>query len=111
VSGAVDVIGPTDFAHWLSPLGLNVMTGARMSPAEARLASPLRRLDGNQAPQLLQCGLADPITTYEQCTRYVRAARRGNPDTTLHTMINLHAQGGADRDRARAWVQARWPAR
>ena len=38
VSGAVDVIGPTDFAHWLSPLGLNVILGARMSAAEMRSA-------------------------------------------------------------------------
>jgi len=111
VSGAVNLIGPTDFASWLSPIGLQVMLAAHMSAVEKRSASPLRRLNGMQTPQLLQCGLADPVTTYEQCSRYVSAARRGNPDTTLQTMINAHSQSPADRDRARAWVQARWPAR
>jgi acetyl esterase/lipase len=111
VSGAVDLLGPTDFTSWLSPIGMEVMLAVHMSGAEKRAASPLRRLNGRQTPQLLQCGLLDPVTTYDQCTRYVSAARRGNPDTTLHTLVSVHVQSTADRDRARAWVQARWPAR
>lgn len=110
VDGGVDVFGPTNFVRWLSPVGLNVMLAAHMSKAEKVSASPYSRLNGMQAPQLLQCGLLDPVTTYEQCTNYVVAARRGNRDTTLHTMLNAHAQWPSDRARARAWVQARWPA-
>ncbi len=82
---------------------------ANMSEAEKQSASPYWRLLGQQTPQLLQCGLVDPITTYDQCTRYTTLAQQGNPDTTLQAMLNAHAQWPADRDRPRAWVQARWP--
>jgi hypothetical protein len=54
-------------------------------------------------------GLLEPITTFDQCTRYTSRARQGNPDTTLQAMLNAHAHWPADRDRARAWLQARWP--
>ncbi len=109
VNGAVDLMGPTDFTRWLSPVGLVVMANAQMSASERRSASPQWRLNGAQTPQLLQCGLLDPVTTYDQCSRYVSSARLGNPDTTLQTLVNAHGQWPADRDRARAWVQARWP--
>jgi pimeloyl-ACP methyl ester carboxylesterase len=110
VDGGVDVIGPTDFTRWYSPVGIEMMLVLGMTGAEKRSASPYWRLDGRQAPQLLQCGLADPITTYDQCTTYTTRARIRNPDTTLQTMVNAHGQWVGDRDRARAWVQARWPA-
>lgn len=109
VDGGVNVVGPTDFTTWVSPVGLAIMLLANMSEAEKQSASPYWRLHGQQTPQLLQCGLVDPITTYDQCTRYTTLAQQGNPDTTLQAMLNAHAQWPADRDRARAWVQARWP--
>ena len=109
VDGGVNIVGPTDFTTWLSPAGLAIMLLANMSEAEKRSASPYWRLNGLQTPQLLQCGLPDPITTYDQCTRYAAAAQQGNPDTSLQAMLNAHAQWPGDRDRARAWVQARWP--
>jgi acetyl esterase/lipase len=110
VDGAVDVLGPTDFVRWISPVGMYIMLAAHMTEAEKRSASPLRRLNGRQTPQLLQCGLADPLTTFDQCSRYVDRAARGNPDTTMQLMPNAHGQWGTDRDHARTWVQARWPA-
>ena len=111
VDGAVDAFGPTDFTTWLSPIGLTIMSAVHMSGAEKRSASPYLRLNGLQTPQLLQCGLADPVTGYGQCARYAAAARRGNPDTTLQPTLNAHGQWPGDRRRAREWVQARWPAR
>jgi acetyl esterase/lipase len=110
VDGGVNVIGPTDFTRWLSPVGTYDMLAAHMTAAEKRSASPYWRLHGLQTPQLIQCGLADPVTTYDQCTRYASAARGANADTTLQSMIDAHAQSAAERDHARAWVQARWPA-
>jgi acetyl esterase/lipase len=110
VDGAVDVLGPTDFVRWISPVGRYIKLAAHMTEAEKRSASPLRRLNGQQTPQLLQCGVADPLTTFDQCSRYVDRAARGNPDTTMQLMPNAHGQWGADRDHARRWVQARWPA-
>jgi acetyl esterase/lipase len=110
VDGAVDVSGPTNFARWLSPLGQEIMLAIHMSAAEKVSASPLRRLNGDQSPQLVQCGLLDPVTSYDQCTSYVSAAKRGNRDTTLEPMINAHGQWSTDRGRAMRWVQARWPA-
>ncbi|MEA2221360.1 MAG: hypothetical protein QOJ35_3986 [Solirubrobacteraceae bacterium] len=110
VDGAIDVVGPTDFTRWVSPVGIAIMLTLGMSEAEKRSASPAWRLNGLQTPQLLQCGLVDPITTYDQCTRYVSLARSGNTDTTLQTMVNAHGQWDGDGDLARAWLQARWPA-
>ena len=110
VDGGVNVIGPTDFTTWVSPVGLLIMLLANMSQAEKVSASPYWRLNGDQTPQLLQCGLLDPVTTYDQCPRYTTRAAQGNPDTMLQSMLNAHAQWPADRDRARLWVQARWPA-
>ncbi len=109
VDGAVDVIGPTDFTRWDSLAGAVIMLAAKMSSAEKLSASPYWRLAGHQSPQLLQCGRLDPVTPYDQCTRYVARAAAGNPDTTLQSMLNAHSQWPADRDRAREWVQARWP--
>lgn len=110
VDGGVDVIGPTNFTTWLSPAGQVIMLLANMTPAEKVSASPYYRLNGQQTPQLLQCGILDVITTYDQCTSYRTQAALGNPDTTLQAMLNSHAQWPSDRDRARAWLQARWPA-
>jgi acetyl esterase/lipase len=110
VDGAVNVNGPTDFTRWVSPVGVVIMLAAQMGAHEQRAASAYWRLNGRQAPQLLQCGWADPVTTYDQCTRYVAKAALGNADTKLHATLNAHSQWLSDRDRARAWVQARWPA-
>jgi pimeloyl-ACP methyl ester carboxylesterase len=110
IDGAVNVAGPTDFTRWVTPVGLVTMLRTGMSNAEKRSASPYWRLNGRQAPQLLQCGLVDPVTTYDQCMRYASQARIRQPDTTLEKMVNLHGQWGGDRVAARAWVQARWPA-
>jgi acetyl esterase/lipase len=110
VDGAVDVIGPTDFTRWSSPAGIAIMIAAKMSEAEKRSASPYWRLNARAAPLLIQCGRLDPITTHDQCVRYTARAVTYNSDTTLQSMLNAHSQWPADRDRARAWVQARWPA-
>lgn len=109
VDGSIDVIGPTNFTTWLSPSGLAIMLLAKMSAAEKVSASPYFRLNARQSPQLLQCGLLDVVTTYDQCTNYTAQAQRGNPDTTLQTMLNTHTQSSADRALARAWIRARWP--
>jgi pimeloyl-ACP methyl ester carboxylesterase len=110
VDGAVDVIGPTDFTTWSTLTGVAIMILANMSEDEKRSASPYLRLTGRQGPQLLQCGTLDVITPVDQCVRYVAKAALGNSDTTLQTMFNSHSQSREDRDRARAWVMARWPA-
>ena len=88
VDGAVNVIGPTDFTTWISPAGLLIINDAHMTAAEKVSASPYFRLDGRSAPQLVQCGLLDLVTTYDQCERYVTRAAAFNPDTTLQRMLN-----------------------
>ena len=110
VDGAVNVIGPTDFTRWDSAAGAVLMLAAKMSSAEKRSASPFWRLGPRAAPQLVQCGKLDVVTPWSQCTRYVARAAGYNPDTSLYAMLNTHDQWPGDRDRARAWVQARWPA-
>ena len=110
VDGAVNALGPTDFTRWSTPFGITFMLLLGMSDAEKMSASPYWRLHGMQTPQLLQCGVLDPLVSYDQCTTYVAKAAAGNPDTTLQAMLNAHAQWPSDRDRARAWLQARWPA-
>jgi len=110
VDGAVNVIGPTDFTRWYSPVGIAIMLAANMSQAEKTSASPYLRLAGQQSPQLLQCGIVDPVTPYDQCTRYVAAASQANTDTQLQSMTNAHGQSVADRARARNWIKERWPA-
>ena len=92
VDGGVDVLGPTNFTTWLSPVGQLVMLLVNMSEAEKVSASPYYRLNGQQTPQLLQCGLLDPLTTYDRCTSYTAQAQQGNPDTTLQAMLNAHAR-------------------
>jgi acetyl esterase/lipase len=111
VDGAVNVLGPTDFTRWGTLLGAYYMLAARMSSAEKRSDSPLWMLAGQQTPQLLQCGRLDYITPWDQCRSYVRRAATANPDTSLQPMLNTHDQSAADRAKARAWVQAHWPAR
>ncbi len=111
VDGAVNVVGPLDFTRWFTPGGQHIMRQLKMGPAEQRLASPFWRLNGKQTPQLIQCGLLDPIVTFDQCSRYVGAAKRRNVDTTLDLMANAHGQWEfPDRLRARKWIQQRWPA-
>lgn len=110
VDGAVNIVGPTDFTRWDSAAGAAIMLAAKMSSAEKRSASPFWRLGRNAAPQLLQCGKLDVVTPWSQCTRFVARAVGFNPDTTLYGMLNSHSQWSGDRDRAREWVQARWPA-
>lgn len=111
VDGGVNVVGPTDFEHWLSPTGMDIMPRIGLHTREQkRAASPLWRLNGQQTAQLVQCGVADPIVNViEQCQRYVNAAKRGNADTRLQIMANAHGQSPADRAVARRWIQARWP--
>lgn len=109
MAGAINVSGPTDFKHWITPSGLDIKHRLRMSAAEQRAVSPLWRLNGRQTATLLQCGLADPLVDYvSQCQRYADAARRGNRDTTLQQTV-AHGQALDDHARARAWIQARWP--
>ncbi len=108
VAGAINVSGPSDFVHWVTPSGLDIKHRLRMSRAEQEAMSPVYRLNGRQTSQLLQCGLADPLVEYTQCTRYVGAARQGNADTTLQQTVS-HGQLLDDHARARAWIQARWP--
>ena len=113
VDGAVNVIGPTDFTRWVTPTAFQIKAQLRMSRAEQYAASPYWRLGtrGRVTAQLIQCGVLDPLVTYEQCLRYAGAAKKRNADTTLQPMLNAHAQWTRpDRDRARAWVQQRWPA-
>lgn len=110
VDGAVNIAGPTDFTRWITPAGLTIMRQIGMTTtAQRRAASPYWRLNGRQTPQLIQCGAADPLVTYDQCARYAAAASRGQPDTRLAPMLNAHAQSSWDRAVARRWIQAHWP--
>lgn len=79
--------------------------------AQKRAASPYWMLNGRQTPQLVQCGLADPLVEWPQCQRYAAAAFKGQPDTRLHSLANGHAQSSRDRAIAREWIAARWPTR
>lgn len=110
IAGAVNIAGPTDFTRWMSPFGSPIMAQIGMrSYAQKRTASPYWMLNGRQVPQLIQCGLADPLVEWTQCARYAHAAHLGQRDTRLDAMANAHAQSSLDRDRARAWIAARWP--
>lgn len=110
IAGAVNIAGPTDFTRWVTPAGITIMHQIGMTTREQqRAASPYRMLAGHQAPQLVQCGLADPLVTWDQCQRYAAAAFKGQPDTRLMSMLNAHAQSPRDRNIAREWIHARWP--
>ena len=110
VAGAVNIAGPTDFERWISPFGSPIMRQIGMTTREQkRAASPFWMLKGRQTPQLVQCGLADPLVEWPQCQRYAAAAYRGQPDTRLHSLVNGHSQSARDRDIAREWIHARWP--
>ncbi len=109
VDGGINVSGPTDFPNWITPSGLELKHKLRISRAEQFAVSPIHRLNGRQTPQLVQCGVADPLVDYPtQCVRYHRKARAGNADTTLQQTI-AHGQALDDHARARAWIQTRWP--
>lgn len=108
VAGAVDVVGPTDFTRWAGAGHLYMRQIPMNSYAQKRAASPYWRLTPEASPQLIQCGVADPIVTFDQCLRYAHAARLLQPDTRLDTLIQAHAQWPRDRDAARAWITARW---
>lgn len=111
VAGAVNIAGPTDFTRWMSPAGLQIMRQIGMrTPAQKRAASPYWRLNGLQSPQLVQCGIADPLVEYTQCARYASAAYNSQRDTRLQPMVNAHAQSSRDRMIAREWIAAHWPA-
>lgn len=106
VAGAVNLVGPTDFTRWTG-MGLVYMREIGMTTyAQKRAASPYWRLT-QPSPQLQQCGLADPLVTYEQCLRYDDAARKLQPDTRLDALVNGHSQSAAERAVAREWVAAR----
>lgn len=110
VAGAVNIAGPTDFTRWVTPAGITIMRQIGMrTMAQKRAASPYWRLNGRQAPQLVQCGVADPLVEYTQCVRYASAAFKAQPDTRLMAMANAHAQSSRDRILAREWIAARWP--
>ena len=109
VAGAVNVAGPTDFTRWISPGGLLIMNQIHMTRSDRQNASPYWRLNGHQSPQLIQCGLVDPIVTYDQCARFAAAARAAQPDTELQPMVNAHGQFAPDMRAARAWISTRWP--
>lgn len=112
VAGAVNIAGPTDFTRWVSPFGSPIMGQIGMRTyAQKRAASPYWMLAGHQAPQLVQCGAADPLVELPQCQRYAAAAFKGQPDTRLMVMANAHAQSSRDRQVAREWIAARWPTR
>lgn len=109
VEGAVSIAGPMDFTRWVSPAGLKIMRDIGMtSYAQKRAASPFWLLNGRQAPQLVQCGVADPLVEETQCERYASAAWRGNRDTTLRRMVDAHHQSSAERDVAREWIVRRF---
>ena len=110
VAGAVNLVGPTDFERWVGPGADRIMRQIGMTTREQkRAASPFRMLNGRQSPQLVMCGLADPLVTWDQCQRYAAAAHKGQPDTRLVSMVNAHGQSSRDRRIAREWIRARWP--
>lgn len=105
IYAGVNIVGPTDFTRWLSPGGLYIMRQIGMkSYAQKRAASPYWRLTPKASPQLIQCGLADPIVTYEQCLRYYKAAKKSQSSTRLDALVDAHGQLPRDRDAARRWV-------
>lgn len=109
VAGAVNLFGPTDFTRWTGA-GLIYMREIGMTTYEQkRAASPYWRLSQyvTPSPQLQQCGLVDPLVTYEQCIRYHDGAKRLQPDTRLDPMLNAHDQSPQDRAKAREWVRQR----
>lgn len=107
VRAGVNVIGPTDFTRWTGA-GLIYMRQIGMTTYEQkRAASPYWRLGPWASPVLQQCGLFDPLVTYEQCWRHHTGSRRYQPDTRLDPMLNAHHQHGWDRAAARRWVVQR----
>lgn len=109
VAGGINVVGPTDFTRWIGPVATDVgrKTGLT-SYAAKRESSPYWNLS-KPAPQLIQCGIADPLVTYEQCLRYHQGARQKQPDTTLQNLLGHGQQATTGRYQARAWIAARWP--
>lgn len=114
VAGAVVASGPTNLLTWigLSPLPTpQFWRRMGMDAAARREASPYYRLNGDQSPQLLLYGDIDPLVPVEQGLNYMRAAVRGQPDTTFRLMtLSPHAFYPSYRQQAKAWIQERWPA-
>jgi acetyl esterase/lipase len=113
VAGAVVAGGPTNLLSWigLSPLPTaHFWQRLGMDRNARREASPYYRLDGSQSPQLLLYGDLDPIVPIDQGLNYLRAAVRGQPDTTFSLMtVSPHAYWPSYRELARRWIEARWP--
>ncbi len=109
VAGGINVVGPTDFTRWIGPVATDIGSKVGLTNyAAKREASPYWNLF-NPSPQLIQCGIADPLVTYDQCLRYHHAARQSQPDTTLQTVVGHGQQLTSARDSAREWVARRWP--
>lgn len=105
VAAGVNIVGPTDFTRWISPGGLYIMRQIGMKGyAQKKSASPYWRLTPKVSPQLIQCGLVDPIVTYEQCIRYYNASKKSQASTRLDGLVDAHGQLPRDRDAARRWV-------
>lgn len=110
VDGAVNVVGPTDFTRWYGPAGTTIMRQIGLNTyAQRRAASPYWMLNGKQSPQLIQCGIVDPLVTFDQCVRYNSASRQGQRDTQFNGFINGHSQLLHDRTVAREWIASHWP--
>lgn len=104
VVAGVNVVGPTDFTRWTGA-GVVYMRQIGMTTyAQKRAASPYWKLGPWSAPLLQQCGLADPLVSYEQCLRHHQGARRYQRNTRLDPMMDAHHQQGWDRAAARRWV-------
>lgn len=104
VRAGVNIVGPTDFTRWTGA-GLVVMRQIGMTSYwHKRSASPYWRLGPWASPVLQQCGIADPLVTYEQCWRHHTGSRRYQRDTRLDPMLDGHHQTPWDRNAARRWV-------
>ncbi|HEV7806400.1 MAG TPA: alpha/beta fold hydrolase [Solirubrobacteraceae bacterium] len=114
VAGAVVAGGPTNLLTWigLSPLPTpQFWRRLGMDNNARREASPYYRLNGHQSPQLLLYGDIDLVVPIDQGLNYLRAAQKGQPDTTFNLMsVSPHAFWPSYQGLARRWIQARWPA-
>ncbi len=107
VRAAVNVVGPTDLTRWVGSGWVFLKEIGLTQYDRQKAVSPYWRLGPDTSPQLVQCGLADPLVTYEQCVRYEGAARGYQRDTRLDSLINGHGQTPSERAVAREWVAAR----
>lgn len=120
VDGAVVIGAPTDLPTWSAnpyqgSLARKVLNALGMTPAQVREASPIGRLSGRPAPQLLQYGDSDEFVPPQQGATYARAARKLQADIKFETMGGVDhtaalAYTPAYAGHAQAWIQQRWPA-